>query len=267
LTASFRGHLVRSAPRTEATFGPGRATAALNALELFLSFAFGATARPLHAHGFDRNGEAGGWVRLDVSPPLPMSGPHRVRTWLPVAGDLEQDSEGVDLSSAFDGLISIARTNAEVYSTLRRAIEWYVAALAAGGKSSSIVLAQAGLELLAWRRITGQMRLSEKGRRALDVADQLRLLLNGTGIPLEVPRCLATLVGTVSDGPEAVTLARNRVVHPRPDTGRTRLSDSQATEAQRLAIWYLEMLLLKQLHHDSIYWDRLQKKVMRVPWS
>jgi len=70
------------------------------------------------------------------------------------------------------------------------------------------------------------------------------------------------------DAADAITLARNRAVHPRgePVKGK-QLTEIQAGEAERLAIWYLELLLLRMLKYDGEYWDRIQREILPVPWS
>lgn len=190
--------------------------------------------------------------------------PRGIPSWIPQI-DTSADggaSPGVNLSAAFKGFVSLAEDPGTLV-TLNRAIDWYSAALAFFGSPASIVLAQAGLELLAWRRITTEMKLSEKGRQNLDAADQLRLLLADTELSLDVPDELSELSNSRISGPVAVTKARNSAVHPVDKSGLTK---AQSNEAQSLAIWYLEMLLLRMLGHDGEYWDRLRGKNKIVPW-
>jgi len=250
-----------------ATFGLNRATKVLARLETFLSFVFGRRTRPLYACGYDIYGSQN-WVLLDVQPPLPTSSaPPFTPSWLPQVSSLTdwEDSaySGVDLSSAFEGFMSLASEDPGTLTILARAIDWYEAALASFGSPASVVLAQAGLELLAWRRITAEMRLSEKGRSNLDTADQLRLLLSGTELTLDIPVELLELSKAKLPGPVAVTRARNAVVHPIDNSGLTK---EQTVEAQSLALWYFEMLLLRMIGYNGEYWDRLGKENRIVPW-
>lgn len=253
-------HAVRVERENGATFGLGRAQKILDRLGTFLSFSFGRRTRPFHIHGY--RGLCGRkWAILDLRPPLPIFPiPHGTPPWLPQTGD--GTNLGVDLSSAFNGFMSLAEDPGTLV-ILDRVIDWYSAALASFGSPASIVLAQAGLELLASRRISTEMKLSEKGRERLDATDQLRLLLAGTELPLDIPPGLPELSRGVFSGPEAVTKARNEAVHP---TERPRLTKAQTVEAQAIAIWYLEMLLLRMMGHDGEYWDRLQKENRPVPW-
>jgi hypothetical protein len=259
-------HALRVERENGSTFGLSRATKILGRIEKFLSFAFGQRTRPLHAHGYDRH-HSQKWTIFDVRPPLPTSPTlHGTPSWLPQVGASTDGSDatnsGVDLSSAFDGFVSLAE-DPGMLATLDRAIDWYLAALASFGNPASIVLAQAGLELLAWQRITTEMKLSEKGRLSLDAADQLRLLLVGTELPLDIPTELPELSKARLSGPVAVTRARNAAVHP---IDSSRLTKTQSTEAHTLAIWYFEMLLLRMVGHDGEYWDRLRRENRLVPW-
>lgn len=265
------GTLVTHALRIEcengASFGLDRAVKVLARLETFLSFVFGRRTRPLYASGYDLHGSQK-WALLDVQPPLPTSSsPPFTPSWLPQISSLTnwEDSAyaGVDLSSAFEGFMSLASKDPGTLTILARAIDWYEAALAFFGSPESIVLAQAGLELLAWRRITAEMKLSEKGRSSLDTADQLRLLLSGTGLTLDIPVELPELSKAKLHGPVAVTRTRNAVVHPIDKSGLTK---EQAVEAQSLALWYFEMLLLRMIGYNREYWDRLGKENRFVPW-
>lgn len=257
-------HVLRLERENGSTFGLKRAVKILDRLETFLSFVFGRRTRPLHVYGYDGY-RSQKWTLLDVQPlsSTPLA-PGGIPPWIPQP-DASMDggtSPGVNLSAAFKGLVSLAEDPGTLV-TLNRAIDWYSAALAFFGNPASIVLAQAGLELLAWRRITTEMKLSEKGRLNLDAADQLRLLLAGTELPLDVPDELSELSNSRISGPVAVTRARNAAVHPVDNSGLTK---AQSNEAQALAIWYLEMLLLRMLGHDGEYWDRLGKENRIVPW-
>jgi hypothetical protein len=103
----------------------------------------------------------------------------------------------------------------------------------------------------------------KKGRLSLDAADQLRLLLVGTELPVDIPAGLPELSRGGFSGPEAVTIARNEAVHP---IDSLRLTKAQTAEAQALAIWYFEMLLLRIIRHDGECWDRLRRQNQPLPW-
>jgi hypothetical protein len=264
-------HGLRLERANGAIFGLDRAAKIVDRLETFLSFVFGRRTRPLYASGYDVHGSQK-WALLDVRPPLPASSsPPFTPSWLPQVSSLTNWSDAaysaVDLSSAFEGFMSLAR-DPNTLTILTRAIGWYEAALAFFGRPASVVLAQAGLELLAWRRITAEMKLPQSSIERIDVTDQLRLLLSGTELTLDIPVDLPELSKAKSSGkrlsgPDAVTRARNAVVHPRDNSNLTK---EQAVEAQSLALWYFEMLLLRMIGYNGEYWDRLSKENRFVPW-
>jgi hypothetical protein len=97
----------------------------------------------------------------------------------------------------------------------------------------------------------------------LDVADQLRLLLVGTELPLDIPAELAELSKAGFSGPDAVTRARNDAAHP---IDGSRLTKAQSTEVRALAIWYFEMSLLRMVRHDVEYWDQL-RSAQPMSWN
>ena len=261
-------HGIRIERENGATFGLDRALKIIGRLETFLSFVFGRRTRPLHACGYDQH-RSRKWKLLDVRPPLPVSSsPLFTRSWLPQVSPSTNWGDpaysAVDLSSAFGGFMSVASEDPDTHVVLARAIGWYEAALASFGSPASVVLAQAGLELLAWRRITVEMKFSEKSRKNLDAADQLRLLLSGTGLPFDTPAELVELSKKRLSVPEAITQARNAIVHPVDNSGFTK---AQEIEAQDLALWYFEMLLLRMIGYNGEYWHRLAKENRSVPWQ
>jgi hypothetical protein len=245
----------------------------LERLHLFLRFAFGGSGFPVHAHGYDPHGRIS-WARFDVDPPLPVSGGHRRTTsWLPHfevtnVADEKSAAEALNtaLSAMFETWLVRCRedTKGRFKICISRAVDWYVAALNAFGKPECIVLAQASLEVLSMLYLTDWLRLSEKGRRGLDVADQLAVVLASLKISADIPDKLSHLVayrkgtGKAGTGPIAVTEARNSAVHPLID--RDIPNQARAAEEQSLALWYVEMILLRLLDYRGAYWDRIEER-------
>ncbi|MEU5961962.1 hypothetical protein ABZ777_12235 [Micromonospora parva] len=265
------GHLITHVLRLErgngGSFGPKQARSVLDRLGVLLSFAFASPARPLYRYGFASPGRAS-WAVLDVAPPLsPARGHADARGWLPQRDDLgtasSSDVLNAGLSRMFDRWLtdSAAQDATVLQGSITQAVDWYVAAVGAFGRKECIVLAQASLEVLAMYYLTQHLRLSKGGQEGLTVADQLSVVLASLRIPLDIPAGWADLAGRKSGGPRTgpavVTAARNAVVHPR---GRgVRPSPSQAAEEETLALWYIEMILLRLLDYRGIYWDRLER--------
>ena len=145
--------------------------------------------------------------------------------------------------------------------------------------SRAIVPACTALETLGWAVLvemegwlTGD-RPPEGGGSGYDrltAADRLRLLLCWAGLSTEVPASLPKLRQKVQgrdnwDGPQIVTWARNRVVHP---DRRAQMGDGIAAESWLLAMWYTELIILKLLDYDGYFRDRLDnEEIKRVPWA
>ena len=147
---------------------------------------------------------------------------------------------------------------------LLRAIAWYIQANQ-GNSDADIVLAQAGLELLAYAKTVMDGTLSPEGFDRLRAADQLQMLLVGCRIPLEVPATLDQLWRYAkgrngSNVATVVTEFRNAVIHP-PTKRRAPEGPGDAgarLEARELSISLLERVLLSVVGYDALFRDRLQ---------
>lgn len=148
------------------------------------------------------------------------------------------------------------------------------------GDSRGIVPAYIALETLGWAVLvikegwlTGDRprTVGRSGRGAYEkllAEDRLRLLLHWAGIPTSVPDSTPNMqrkVGSAEDGPEIVTWARNRVVHP---DKHDRLSDDLAGEAWATAMRYIELVMLRLLGYKGYFRNRLDSgKIQSVPWG
>lgn len=213
------------------------------------------------------------WVRANVSP---HSG---VRYWFPSVR-LE------DLDALVTGFLD--RWESPAWKeTLRIAIHTYTASNEnEGALEGSLVLAQTALELLTWAYF------EEEGGKSLRTAEDLKwtderigFLLDELGIPRDLPEWPHELrqtgnrvtgrVGPITDGPELVTWLRNRIVHPqqkrrdqiRPISARARF------HVRQLALWYVELILLRVCAYSGAYTNRLGRSTSRrnleeeTPWS
>ncbi len=100
---------------------------------------------------------------------------------------------------AFPGFARLM-LDADWKEAVRTAVYWYVRAETNHvGLDGAIILLQAALERLSWHILVQQRRaISEDSfSKRLRAADQLRLLLDASSIPLELPVDLAqlTMVG------------------------------------------------------------------------
>jgi hypothetical protein len=135
---------------------------------------------------------------------------------------------------------------------------------------SSVILGQAALELLSWTYfVEDRKQFSAKYfDKTLSAADRIRHLLTAAKIPTAVPRHLGSLVasgsslapsGSWADGPHAITVLRNALVHPPRLPGLLAISGQATLQAWQLTLWYLERAFLWLLNYSGHYSNRLQR--------
>ena len=135
---------------------------------------------------------------------------------------------------------------------------------------SSLILGQAALELLSWTYfVEDQKQFSAKYfDEKLRAADRIRHLLTAAKVPTAIPRHLGSLVssgsslapsGSWADGPHAITVLRNALVHPQRLPGLLAISGRATLQAWQLTLWYLERALLWLLNYSGYYSNRLER--------
>ena len=138
-----------------------------------------------------------------------------------------------------------------------------------------VMLAQAGLEYLAWVRLVLSNRISRRRYKAMDAADHLRLLLTEAGIPTDVPDGLPGLYDLAYqrglDGPSATTWVRNRLIHPK-DAGEPYRIKGLVWQTAQLLLEYGELLLLHGLGYHGQFMRRYPPYrsahgSVPVPWA
>ena len=202
------------------------------------------------------------WERPVVAPLIAR------RTWLPV---VLGSASGPGLTAMFRSLAGI-HSKKVLAETIARAIDWYTQSVENAHQATTVILAQAGLELMSWLRLVEEGGLTEDGYKKLDASDALRLTLEFAGVELDVPAHVRDLYDAAErqmpklDGPGAVVEIRNGTVHPK---ARARLSDDVVMEqGGDLAIRYLELLLLRRLGYLGPMFDRLKwGQPEPVPWD
>jgi hypothetical protein len=152
---------------------------------------------------------------------------------------------------------------------IKHAIDWYTESLTSRHQATIIISAQAGLELMSWLRLVYDGGLSETGFNGLTAADQLRLALEFAHVPLTVPSSLLKLSAAAkeaqADGPGAITEIRNGLVHPK---AKQHFTDYLAVfEGGRLAIHFLQLLLLHRLNYVGQILDWTTGTSSLVPWA
>jgi hypothetical protein len=165
--------------------------------------------------------------------------------------------------------------NPQARETLSASVYWYLKSnVASGGLDGSLIIAQAGLELLSWEILVRQTgTLSEKGFKTQKAAIQIRMLMERLGVPVVIPSELSQLTEVGNplewDGPRAIAAILNSLVHPNPKRrAATRLCHS---DAWSLALHYLELAILGWCGYTGVYSDRIRDQwrgqVRPVPWN
>ncbi|HEX5366266.1 MAG TPA: hypothetical protein VFW63_06335 [Acidimicrobiales bacterium] len=122
-----------------------------------------------------------------------------------------------------------------------------------------VMLAQAGLEYLAWVRLVLSGQMSRKEYREKDAAARLRLLLQEAQVDTTVPDALPGLRELACehgfDGPSATAWVRNRLVHPK-DAGEPYRIEGLVWQTAQLLLEYGELLVLHGLGYKGRYMHR-----------
>ncbi len=151
------------------------------------------------------------------------------------------------------------------------AIHWYIEANGqAGLTEGSIVLAQNALELLYNWWIVERI----KSIPCNFAAGKIRLILKQLKTEFNVPSNLKKLrnfsetIGNVKDAPEAIVYIRNAIVHSRENKRRVlnQMPGKVKHEALQLALWYIELSLLRILDYRGKYKNRCSQTEENVPW-
>jgi hypothetical protein len=237
----------------------------LNVLHDALSFAAGRWVTAALVRGFGSDQQVL-WTEWGTRPLHPNLG--TVETWF--------DTHHANvLSEILPGFLQL-QNDAERAETFHSALYWYNRSTGLGsGVDGGIILLQAALELLSWQTfVRDRKALSPDGFGRLPADDQLRLLIESSGIPTSVPVGLSDLAVKAkemnwSDGPKALTGVRNLLTHPER---HKHLKHLPFYDAWRLAEWYVELVLLRMLNFSGEYSNRTKAQgwvgsVDRVPWA
>ena len=250
-------------------FAATEASGYLEALSYFLSFTRGFRVAPTLLVGYDVKGNQA-WQEWSLSNADPWKG---IDSWFP-----RHSPEG--FCEAFPGFLGWWQDWGE---SAKLAISLYLESNKnAGGVEGSIILTQAGLELLSSILLLEKKNLAGKPKKEFEdknAADKIKQLLGEFQIPHNVPSSLSELGQLIkdhnlSDGAHAFTWIRNKIVHP-SYSNRKKLFDSSSpakVEAWELGLWYLELILLRLFDYQKSYVNRLQKGLKypgdteSVPW-
>jgi hypothetical protein len=240
------------------TFTVSEARDLLKSIGLWLSFCRGNWTLPLFPVGFNAGGEPvwKDWSRIHIPPSKPVT------TWVP----------NYNLTFLEQGFVGFHKLtlNPLWTNTLPLAIAWYVECnRRESGTEAAIILAQAGLELLSWtylvkdrKTLSSRKFRDTKAKDHLNTEGHIRLLLDSCGIPCDIPTTLTELrhfAADRQDGAASLVQMRNRLVHPNPDRANNdNPNEAVRIEVWKLALWYLEEVLLRVVGFSGPYRNRTE---------
>jgi hypothetical protein len=260
-------HTARLERSNDELFDDGAARDILVTLAHFFGLTRGLWAPPLLAHGYDEQGRI---VWRDWNPPTlsPWRGTmnvidvfHPESLQESFAGFLTRWSDPVWRDALLFGTQMYVEANGPVYA------------------ETSLVLTQAALELLAWVRIVEDEKSAtadEFDKLQYGAAARIRRLFDWLNLDPAIPADLVALTSEAQrlgwhDGPHAIDALRNALIHP---SKRARIEDTDLTariELHELALWYVELALLRAIDFKGEYSSRLDSRwsgsVIAVPWS
>jgi hypothetical protein len=220
-----------------------------------------------------------------VAPAVPVGFDHHQRRvweqWAPWRCDTVRGYEswwdtqtGDDLADFVAAFIR-AYLDPDRHDEVRLAVMHVIAANHSGTTGEGkVMLAQAGLEYLAWVRLVLSGRMSRGDYKAMNAAERLRLFLTEAGIRTSVPDGLPGLFDLARassfDGPSATAWVRNRLVHPK-DAGEPYRIEGLVWQTAQLLLEYGELLVLPGLGYRGRFMrryppNRWAHSSERVPW-
>lgn len=225
----------------DAPFTLDEAREILECFRLFLSFSLGRWTAPILWAGIDTQGDRVSldWASGRIDPCI-----YR-RSWPALSTPQQQN-----LPQVWLGFVKLWRQWGPAFSVC---LEWYLQANSTSVSATGVILGQTALELLFWQIIAEPVLLKQVSEH-LRFSDTLRLLLNACGISSIIPPTLTNLIVEARknnnnwvDGPHALNASRNALVHASKLHAALGINLSAMEEVRQLALWYTEIVLLRQM--------------------
>ena len=240
-------------------FTAERATAILQLLTAFLTFARGAACSIPIRWGFGTAGEVA-WRQFG-SPVVDRWTRGRI-SWF-------DERHGALLTEVFDAFCQKCNDK-DLGESLALAFHWYRHCnTQSSGLEGSLVLGMAALELLSRLIVVGQ-----SGTRS--AAQKLRCLLSALHVSADIPPRFKALTAFAENKGKcascgALVKLRNGFVHSKKDVFQADAREA-IFDAWSLSLWYQELALLHLLDHQGSYANRTRTErwmgqVEPVPWS
>ncbi len=142
------------------------------------------------------------------------------------------------------------------------------------GTDGSLILAIAALELFSFDYLVRYASIRNKKKyESKHLSNNIYKMLEKLDVPDNLPEQLKNLHGysinkNWQSGPKAIVELRNEIVHP----DRESIPNSHVCyDALQLALWYIEMVILKLCNYKGVYSNRLNRikwtgEVEQIPW-
>ena len=246
----------------------------LEALRIFLSFAFARWCPPLLVTGANGASDKS-W---QYWPTYNAEQFGNSRGWV----DTFHTNRLVD---AFPGFLNLWEKD-EWQEPIELAVSWFVeASRPSSSIDGTIANGQIPLEMLAWMKFVDEREIVRSSEfKNLSAISKIQMLLASCDVPFDVPAELENLSSLSSTenvtGPELVVAVRNTTIHP-SKTNRKKLAgwaDKEGVEGQDIR-WqsvllfreYLTLVLLHQFSYSGEYARRLKNFPIPVsepvPWA
>lgn len=219
----------------------------LNTLASFLQFVNGRRCSPIFIYGCTENEDT--WK--SISPFLNDQEKH-VFSWV-----TDQNNNG--LSGVWKNFWELWQNESD-RECIITILHWYVEANAHSAFiEGSLVLIQNALELLFHWLIAEKMNyVNSSDAENISASAKTGFLLSHYNIDPSIPSEFGALINyakqfNITNGPESFTKIRNCIVHPSLKKRKTlkNLEKNAKLEALHLGIWYVEIILLKQLKFNG----------------
>jgi len=234
----------------------------------FLSFARGANTTPFYLMGYDKD-DVLVWKDWSL---------RKCDRWTLTQDNWFCDQHSFEqLQELYPGW-SMLFEDALWKEELPKILYWYFYAgrnTDGAGTDGSLIIAVAALELFSFNYLVRKTILRSKEKfESKQLSNNIFKTLNELGIPTELPTQLEklhtySLGRNWQTGPKSIVELRNEIVHPDRESAP---SSHVCYEALQLAMWYIELMVLRLINYEGVYSNRLRSskwrgEVVKVPFA
>lgn len=262
IAATHVGALERTDGRS---FSASEGRTVLESLQAYLSFVVGRWTGPCLAVGVDDNDVV--WTEWEYSRVTPY---RYIQSWVAKLERSQVERPFVEFFAKWQ--------NPNWHQAIKQAVHWYAEAqLQAGSIEGAIVLLATAFELLAFAvMVENEGLMSNQACDDLGAKGRLEELMRWAGIQLDTPDTFVELIllgPSFAKTASALIEVRRTIAHP-TKSNRAKLGQFPGvatTQAWRLGLWVLELVLLRLFNYSGTYRNRITAEWShdneRVPWA